>query len=145
MKRLLLVPTLFLALLALPACSSTGGPDFGKLLSVVTNPIANPVSATDIYRVKNVYAASLELMAKYRQACWSKPYAQLMADPILKPTCQSRRPAVRAMQAAQVTAATAIGLAEAFVRDHPTLDATAIIGAAMTAATAFQNTMPRAL
>lgn len=142
MKRILLLPTLLLAL-AVSACGP--GSKVGDLLTAATTTITNPVDAVDIYRVKNVYAASLDLMVKYREFCWSKPYAALMADPVAKPTCQSRRAAVRAMQSAQVNAHAAIAAAEDFVRNNPTLNAATAIAAAWSAVTTFQNTMPRAL
>lgn len=142
MKRFLLLPLLLLAL-TLAGCGA--GSKVGQLIDAATTSVTNPVDAVDIYRVKNVYAASLELTDKYRQFCWSKPYAALMADPVAKPVCQKRRSAVRAMQAAQIKARGAIDAAEAFVRNNPTLNAATAISAAWAAVTAFQNTMPRTL
>lgn len=141
MKRILLLPV-FLLSLALAGCAGTNVGDF---LTAATSTVTNPVSAVDIYRVKNVYAASLQIMVKYREFCWSKPYAALMADPVAKPTCQNRRAAVRVMQTAQIDAHNAISAAETFVRNNPTLNAATAISAAWTAVTAFQNTLPRSL
>lgn len=141
MKRILLLPVMLLSL-ALAGCAGTNVGDF---LTAATSTVTNPVSAVDIYRVKNVYAASLQIVVKYREFCWSKPYAALMADPVAKPTCQNRRAAVRTMQAAQINARNAINSVETFVRNNPTLNAATAISAAWTAVTAFQNTLPRSL
>lgn len=140
MKKLILVVALSLAL---AGCGA--GTKVGQIIDAATTTVTNPVDAVQIYRVKNVYAVSLELMAKYREYCWSKPYAVLMADPVAKPTCQSRRPAVRAMQAAQINARKAIDAAEDFARNYPSLNAATVISVAWEAVTAFQNTMPRSL
>lgn len=137
MKRILLIPFL---LLALTACADTG--KLGQLLTVTTTTITNPVSAIDIYRVKNAYAASLQLAVDYRKFCWSRPYVALLADPLSKPLCQSRRGAVRAIQLAQVKAHSALSDAEIFVLNNPTLNATNVISAAWTAVTNFQNAVP---
>lgn len=142
MKRFLLLPTLLLAL-AVSACGTSGM--VGDVLAIATSTVTNPVNAVEIYRVKNLYAASLELMAKYREYCWSKPYAQLMGDPVAKPTCAHRRAAVGVMQTAERDAHKAIAAAEDFARNYPTLNATTAISAAWTAVTKFKNTMPSAL
>lgn len=138
MKRILLMPLLLLAF-TLSAC----GPDtkVGGFLTAVTTTITNPVDAVDIYRVKNVYAASLELAVKYREYCWSKPFAELMADPASKVVCKKRRAAVRAMQAAQINASAAIHEAEEFVRNYPTLNAAKALGAAWSAVQGFKATV----
>jgi hypothetical protein len=139
MKRILLLPLMLLAL-SVSACGT-----IGNIANIATTTVTNPVDAVDIYRLKNTYAASLELMVKYREYCWSKPYAALMADPVAKPTCQSRRPAVRAMQSAQLNARKAVVAAEDFARNYPTLNAATAIAAAWSAVTTFQNTLPRSL
>jgi hypothetical protein len=134
----LLVP-LVLAL-SLAGCGPAA--KLGDLVSAVTTPITNPVSTTDIYRVKNVYAATLELAVKYREYCWSKPYEALMADPVGSRLCQSRRQVVRSIQTAQVKAKVAINRADAFVRNNPTFTATTAISEAWTAVREFQNAVP---
>lgn len=139
MKRILLIPALLLAL-AVSAC--TNGPNLGALLNIATSTVTNPVNAVDIYRVKNVYAASLELAKQYRTSCWSKPYAAILADPVLGTVCKNRRATVRAMQAAQLKAASAIDSAQTFVADNPTLNAASVIAAAWSAVTAFQSAVP---
>lgn len=140
MKRLLLLPLLLLAI-GLAGCETIN--TAGKFFTAATTTINNPVRSVDLYRVKNVYAATLELAVKYRAFCWSKPYAVLMADPVAKPVCQRRRSVVRQMQAADNKATAAIRTAENFVRNNPTLNATSAIGAAWAAVTDFQNLTTR--
>lgn len=139
MKRILLLPVMLLSLV-LAGCGA--GTKVGALVDAVTTTITNPVSAVDIYRVKNTYAATLQLMSDYRTYCWSKPYAALVADPIAKPVCRSRRSVVRAMQTAQLKAGSAVRSAETFVQQHPTLNAATAIAAAWDAVKAFQATVP---
>lgn len=113
--------------------------DFG---SAITQTIVNPVKEVDIYRVKNLYAATLELFVQYRAYCWSRPYAVLMADPIAKPLCENRRAVVRSVQKERPKVSAAIRTAENFVRDNPTLSATNAIGAAWTAVNDFKSLVP---
>lgn len=129
----LLASLAIVASIALASCGPVRD-KFDKLTQTVTNP----VGTVDIYRAKNVHAAALELANKYRSYCWSKPYAQLMADPLAKPTCQNRRQVVRALQAADAKASAAIKTADRFVRENPTLNATSAITAAWKAVQDFQ-------
>lgn len=125
--------------LALAGCGHLG--DVAKL---ATASIENPISGVDIYRVKNTYAAALELAVEYRRYCWSAPYKTLMADPVGRPLCQSRRRVVRAIQAADTRANAAIGAAETFVASNPTISAVSVVGAAWDAVTAFRAAIPTA-
>lgn len=140
MKRYLLLPVLLITLV-LPGCAGT---NIGELFSAATTTITNPVSATNIYQVKNAYAATMELAVSYREFCYAKPYAALMADPAAKPVCQNRRKVIRAIQSAQPKAASAIRSAETFVRNNPTLNAASAISSAWSAVTAFRNAIPAA-
>jgi hypothetical protein len=106
---------------------------------VLTTSVSNPVAPVNIYQAKTVYAATLELANGYRDYCYAKPFAVLMADPVAKPVCKSRRKIVLAMQAADDKAFAAIKTADNFVRNNPTLDATSAIRAAIAAVTEFQN------
>jgi hypothetical protein len=106
---------------------------------VLATSISNPVAPVNIYQAKTVYAATLELANGYRDYCYSKPFAALMADPVSKQVCKSRRAIVRTMAAADDKAAAAIQTAENFVRNNPTLDATSVIRAAIAAVAEFQN------
>lgn len=133
----------FLSILALSLfLTGCAGTQLGDLIQTVTTPIANPVSAVDIYRVKNVYAASLQAAEDWRAFCWGKPYAALIADPVAKPICQHRRPWLRAIKLAKAKASSAIVDATTFVRDNPTLNASSVIAAAMSAVTNFKNAIP---
>lgn len=126
---------------ALAACGTTGT-DLNALLKVVTTPIANPVSATNIYQLKNGYAATLQLAVDWRAYCYSKPYATIVADPIMNPVCVSRRAVVRKIQLAKAKAHSAIVDASDFVQQNPTLDASSVVNAAWSAMTNFENAVP---
>lgn len=134
MRKLFLVPLL---VLLLGACQPVTIP------GVTSPPLINPVTNVDIYRVKNTYAATLELAKQWRAYCWSKSYAQIIANPIMKPVCQNRRATVRAIQKYQPIAGTAIRKADTFVRNNPTISAAGAIGLAWDAVTDFQRVVPR--
>ena len=111
-----------------------------------TNPFAtvtNPVTNLDIWRVKNTYAATLQLAASWRSFCYARPYATLMTDPVAKPVCQNRRNTVRQIQKYQPLAGTAVRKADEFVRNNPTVNAAGAIGLAWDAVTEFQKVVPR--
>lgn len=113
-----------------------------KATTALTTTITNPLGPVDVYRVKNAYAASLQLSADYRTYCWSKPYAAIVADPISKPVCENRRAVVRAMQAASLKASGAIRAAEKFIRDNPTGNAVSYVSAAWDAVQSFRSSIP---
>ena len=131
MKRILLIPLLVVGL-ALGGCQTVS-----EFATAVTTTITNPIGGKNIYQAKLAYAASLELAVEYREYCWSKPYAELIAEPV--PICKNRRANVRAMQQAKAKASAAIRTADNFVRNNPTLNATSAVAAAWTAVTDFQN------
>lgn len=142
MRNLKIAVALMLAIM-LGGCATANLPGkLGEIVKVVTTTIENPVGEVDIYRVKNAYAAGLELAAEYRRYCWSAPYATLMADPVAKPVCERRRAVVRAMQTAKGHAKAALASAETFIRDNPTLNATSAINAAWKAVKDFQSAVP---
>lgn len=92
--------------LALGACAPVSRvADFVSVAS-------QPVSEVNIYRVKNLYAAALQAVVEYREYCWARPYAALMADPIAKPICERRRAIVRAVQQRRPAVAAVIKSAE---------------------------------
>lgn len=133
----LLRPLLLVAALALGACTTTSNPL--DIFRTVTNPVTN----LDIYRVKNTYAATLQLAKDWRTYCYSRPYSVIVADPIMKPVCQSRRATVRQIQKYQPIAGTAVRKADEFVRNNPTVNAAGAIGLAWDAVTEFQKVIPR--
>lgn len=139
MRKIIAVLTLAL-LLAGCATMPTGG--LGDFVKTVTTTISNPVSEVDIYRVKNTYAAGLELAAEYRRYCWSASYAALMVDPVARPVCQNRRSIVRSFQKASGNAHAAILAAEDFIAKHPTLNAASAVSAAWDAVNNFKNSIP---
>lgn len=134
MRKLILAVTIALSL--------AGCGHIGDVFKLATASIDNPISGVDIYRVKNTYAAALEIAAEYRRYCWSASYRILMADPIAKQLCANRRQVVRQIQTADVKANAAIGAAETFVANNPTISAVTIIGAAWDAVTAFKTSIP---
>lgn len=116
---------------------------FGALvLASCATSIPNPVTGVDIYRVKTVYAATLELAVKYREVCWSRSYAQLMATPGLAQACRNRREVVRRIQSADSKAVVAISAADRFVQQNPTLSSASVVSAAWIAVQAFQSAVP---
>lgn len=137
MKRLLIIPLL---VLSLAACAPLN--KVGDIIAAAATTITNPVGTVDIYRVKNGYAAALQLVLDYRNYCWSKPYATLVADTVSKPICQNRRQVVRTAQAAKSTASRAITVADNFIRNNPTGNAATYISAAWGAVQDFQASVP---
>jgi hypothetical protein len=126
--------------LALAGCQTT---DLTNLLPAVTAPIVNPITGVNIYQIKNVYAATLQLATDYRTYCYSKPYAAIMADPIAKPICQNRRAIIRNIQLAQAKASSAVKSADAFVQNNPTFTTSTALDAAWKAVTDFQSAVPK--
>jgi len=95
----------------------------------------NPISSVTLYQVKNVYAIGLQLVVDYRNYCWARPYAVLMADPVAKPLCQNRRANVRAAQSAKAVAKKAVNTAEA-------IGTSDVITVAWNAVNVFKNAVP---
>lgn len=141
MMRTILSRLVIAAALALSLAGCAGTPA-GDALRAVTATYTNPVGPVDIYRVKNTYAAALQIVVSYREYCWSKPYAALMADPVSKPICEHRRAIVRTAQSTRVKARAAITAAENFIASNPTLNAATAVAAAWQAVTDFQNSIP---
>lgn len=112
-------------------------------VGTLLTPVTNPVNSVDIYRVKNTYAATLQLAADWRTYCYSKAYADVLQDPVMKPVCESRRGTVRQIQKYQPLAGTAVRKADDFVKNNPTLSAVSVIGPAWDAVTAFQAVVPK--
>lgn len=139
MKRFLI---LCAVALTLGGCASFLGSIGERALNLpagaLTTSIKNPVAPVNIYQAKAVYASTLEIANGYREYCYSKPYAALMSDPLAKPVCRNRRAIVLSMQAADNKAFAALQTADNFVKNNPTLDATAAIRAAIAAVTNFQ-------
>lgn len=139
MKRIRLATALVAGSLILGGCAGT---PLGDIISLANAQIANPISATNVYQVKNGYAAALQIAADWRQYCFSMKYKVLMADPIARPVCSSRRSVVRSLKAYGPMAGQAVRDAETFVVQHPTLDASAVISVAMQAVARFRASIP---
>lgn len=138
MKRFVI---LFALAIPLGGCAST---PFNDAIRLATSTIANPVQPVNIVQVKTGYAAALELAAGYRDYCWSKPFATLMADPIGKPLCEHRRSIVRAIDKADDVAFEAITRAETFIRNNPTISAAVVVREAWAAVQDFRRAAPAA-
>jgi len=144
MRRILLAPVLALTLVF------GGCAQLRDAATVVTTTIVNPIDSVDVYRAKNVYAATLQAAVSWRELCWSKPYDFIVgnaekgipADPILKPICKNRRPWLRQIQEAKNKASMAVHDATLFVEMHPTLNAAVVVKAAWDAVTKFRNAIP---
>lgn len=121
--------------LGVAGCGTPGGDFLGT-------GIVNPVTNLDIYRVKNVYAATLDLSVRWRAYCYEVSYAQILADPIRKPVCKDRRAVVRQIQKYQPIAGEAVRKADAFVKNNPTVNAAGAIGIAWDAVSQFQRVVP---
>jgi len=139
LKRIRLATTLVAISLFLGGCAGT---QIGDLISIANAQIANPISAGNVYQVKNGYAAALQVAADWRQYCFSMRYKVIMADPIARPVCSSRRSVVRSLRTYGPMAGRAVQDAETFVAQHPTIDASAVISAAMQAVARFRASIP---
>jgi predicted small secreted protein len=140
MRRINLAAALVAVSLTLGGCMTLS--EIGTAFHYATASVNNPVSATNIYQIKNGYAAAAQLAVEYRNYCWSASYRVLMADPVGKALCKSRRPVTRAIMAADSKAFFAVSAAENFVRDNPTLSAATVISAAAKAVADFRNAIP---
>lgn len=139
MKRIKLAAAAVAGSLLLGGCAGT---PLGDMISLANAQIANPVSATNIYQAKNGYAAALELAGQWRAYCFGMTYKAIMADPVARPVCSNRRAVVRSIKTYGPPAGRAIADAEAFVSQHPTLDASVVISAAVQAVAKFRAIIP---
>ena len=143
MKNIVRIFAALAITLAVAACAGSKVDEFvSKAVTAISAPIDNPLGPVDIYRVKNVYGAALQVADDYRSYCWSKPYRVLIADPISKPVCENRRAVVRAMQRSAGTASRAIRAADTFIRNNPTGNAITYVNAAWDAVQAFRSSIP---
>lgn len=112
--------------------------ELGSAFRFATASVANPVSANNIYQARNTYTAVLTVADEWRTYCYSAPYKVLMADPVGKPLCSRRRAVLRQILFYGPKAGTALDQAEAFVANHPTLDASLVIRTAIDAVAKFR-------
>ena len=125
LRRLVCVP-LLLAVVTLGGCAT----------------FTNPVDSVDMYRVKSVYAATLQAAVSYRRYCYARPYRDLMKDPVARPVCANRRAVILAAQKHEPKANGAIVAADNFVRNNPTISAATAVGAAWRAVSDFRAAVP---
>ena len=139
MRRIRLAAALVATTVLLGGCAGT---PLGDIISLANAQIANPISAANVYQVKNGYAAALQIAADWRQYCFSMRYKILMQDPIARPVCSNRRAVVRSIRKYGPVAGAAVQDAETFVAQHPTLDASTVISVAMQAVAKFRAVIP---
>jgi hypothetical protein len=139
LHRIRLAAALVAGSFLLGGCAGT---PLWDIISLANAQIANPISAANVYQVKNGYAAALQIAADWRQYCFSMKYKVIMADPIARPICSSRRTVVRSLRTYGPVAGRAVQDAETFVAQHPTLDASTVISVAMQAVAKFRAVIP---
>jgi hypothetical protein len=137
MRKLFAVVAIALAL------SGCAGTQVGDFISAATSSITNPVDTTQLYRAENVYTATLQLAADYRAYCYARPYKVLLADPVGKSLCQSRRDVIRKIQAAQLKVQAVAERARLFMQNNPTVNASTAISEVWNAVLAFQAAVPK--
>jgi len=137
MRKILIV-----ALAAIWVGGCANNPTARVIGQIATGTLPNPISTTNIYELKNVYAIAAQSAVEWRGYCFGRSYATVTADPIARPICTNRRSTARRIQVAKNTAFGAVQRADAFVKNNPTLDASAIIGQATAAISAFQAATP---
>lgn len=89
--------------------------------------IANPVSNKTLAEVEAGYGVALSAAVSYRQLCAQKVIARANCAPV-----------VAKLQKGSIKVQGAVVAARNFVKQHPTLDATQVIGAAQQALSDFQ-------
>lgn len=130
MKQIILALTLSLAL-----AGCVKGPG-GTTIFLPTASVANPVTLTSLYDIKASYAIAQAGADAYIQRYRDGHRCTKTALESVTNLC-SRRSIVLKLQNADRVAQIAIGRADAFIRDNPTIDASAVIAAAQSAVSAF--------
>jgi hypothetical protein len=136
MKRFLI---LCAVAISLGGCAGTPA---GDALRVATSTVTNPVQPVNIYQVKTVYSAVLEVADRYRVT------AGASRSPRSWPTqSPSRFASIAAASCARSTMPTtrahdAITRAEVFVRNNPTINAASVVREAWAAVLEFQRAAP---
>lgn len=130
MKRIILALTLSLSL-----AGCVNGPN-GTKIFLPTASVANPVTPMSLYDLKASYAIAQAgadtYVQRYRDG-FRCTKTRLESGTNL---C-SRRSIVVKMQDADRKAGIALGRVDIFIRDNPTIDASAVLSAAQSAVTAF--------
>src|SRR5436190_22597327 len=125
--------TAVILMLLLGACATL--PDGSKVF-LPTATVKNPVLPASLYDVKATYAiaqsGAVAYIDRYRQG--HRCTTTALESPA---NLCSRRSVVIKLQNADRTAQIALGRVDAFIRDNPTIDASAVIYAAQSAVTAF--------
>lgn len=130
MKRFLVAACLALSL---GACAQ-----LQNAVGIATTSVSNPISLNQLAAVESSYAAILSVAVKYRRL----PLCRTGETEFSGPTLCARRSVVVQIQSANRTAHAAILTARNFVRRNPTVDASAVIAAAVDAVSRFRAVVP---
>jgi len=130
MKKILIVLGLSLSL-----SGCVNGPNGTKIFLPIAS-VANPVTPMSLYDLKATYAIAQAGADTYVQRYRDGFRCTKIRLESVTNIC-SRRSIVVKMQDADRKAGIALGRVEIFVRDNPTIDASAILAAAQSAVTAF--------
>lgn len=136
MRRINLAAVLVAVSVSLGGCMTLD--EIGAAFRFSTASAANPVSVVNIYQARNAYGAILTVADEWRTYCYSASYKVLMDNPVSRPVCSRRRAVLRNILKYGPKASQLLDQAEAFVRDHPTLDASLVISAAVDAIAKFR-------
>lgn len=128
MKKL---ASLLIVGMLLGGCSTSFGTRVGEIL---TTGIANPVTTTQIYNLEATYGIALSGAVAYRE----RPRCTKTALESISNIC-ARRSIVVKLQEADRKAQIALAQLKNFVSANPTLDASALLDAATTAVTTFNQ------
>jgi hypothetical protein len=130
MRRIILALTLTLAV-----AGCVKGPG-GTTIFLPTASVTNPVTPMSLYDLKATYAIAQAGADTYIQRYRDGFRCTKTRLESVTNLC-SRRSIVVKMQDADRKAGIALGRVEVFVRDNPTIDASAVLAAAQSAVTAF--------
>lgn len=126
MRRFFLVAAMALSL---AGCATTGG--------ALTLSTSNPVKVNQLAAVEAGYGAALSVALKYKHL----PLCKTGTNELSGALC-ARRSVIVKIQSANRVAHASVVTARNFVRQHPTVDATAVISTAMDAVSQFRAAIP---
>jgi len=135
MKKLLIIPTLLIAL-STSGCATPFGTRLVETLAagatLVTVGVANPITTQQIYNLEAAYGVALAGAVAYRE----RPRCTKTALESISNFC-ARRSIVVKLQAADRKAQFALNRLKIFVADNPTLDASDLFNIATEAVSTF--------
>lgn len=132
MRKIILA---FMLAFSLTGCATL--PD-GTKVFLPTASIANPIKSTSLYDIQATYVIAQAGANAYIQRYRDGHRCTNTALEAVSNIC-SRRSVVIRLQNADRVASVTLGRATAFIRDNPTIDASAVIAAAQSAVGAFYD------